>query len=55
MAALKGESLKGLDTLSDAVDGVATWALESTFPTSLLNVEGGLTVVGRGVGQAVAA
>jgi glucosamine--fructose-6-phosphate aminotransferase (isomerizing) len=55
VAALKEEPLDGLETLPDTVDRVATWALDSTFPTSLLNVEGGLTVVGRGVGQAVAA
>jgi len=55
VAAVKGESLEGLDDLPDAVDRVATWALASPLPTSLLNVEGGLTVVGRGVGQAVAA
>jgi len=54
VAALKGEPLDGLDDLPEMVDRVATWALDSTFPTSLLNVEGGLTVVGRGVGQAVA-
>jgi glucosamine--fructose-6-phosphate aminotransferase (isomerizing) len=55
VAALKGETLEGLDELPDTVDRVATWALSSSFPTSLLNVEGGITVVGRGVGQAVAA
>lgn len=55
VAALKGESLEGLDDLPDTVDRVATWALSTSLPTSLLNVEGGLTVVGRGVGQAVAA
>jgi glucosamine--fructose-6-phosphate aminotransferase (isomerizing) len=55
VAALKGEPLEGLIELPDTVDRVATWALASSFPTSLLDVEGGLTVVGRGVGQAVAA
>jgi glucosamine--fructose-6-phosphate aminotransferase (isomerizing) len=55
VAALKKEPLEGLDDLPDTVHRVATWSLDSSFPTSLLNVEGGLTVVGRGIGQAVAA
>jgi glucosamine--fructose-6-phosphate aminotransferase (isomerizing) len=55
VAALKGEALEGLDELPDTVDEVVSWALAANLPTELLNVEGGLTVVGRGVGQAVAA
>jgi glucosamine--fructose-6-phosphate aminotransferase (isomerizing) len=53
--ALKGSSLEGLETLSDTVDRAATSALSATLPLGLLNAERGLTVVGRGVGQAVAA
>jgi glucosamine--fructose-6-phosphate aminotransferase (isomerizing) len=55
VAALKGETLEGLDELPDTVGRVTTWSLSSALPTSLLNVDGGITVVGRGVGQAVAA
>jgi len=32
-----------------------TWALEASLPVETLNVAGGLTIVGRGVGQSVAA
>lgn len=53
--AKKGSALEGLDSIADMVERVADWALSSSFPTSLLNAEGGLTVVGRGIGQAVAA
>jgi glucosamine--fructose-6-phosphate aminotransferase (isomerizing) len=53
--ALKGSPLAGLATLADTVDRAATWALSATLPLDLLNAERGLTVVGRGVGQAVAA
>jgi glucosamine--fructose-6-phosphate aminotransferase (isomerizing) len=55
VSALKGASLEGLDELPDLVDHVAQWALSSSLPTSLLDVENGLTVVGRGTGAAVAA
>jgi glutamine---fructose-6-phosphate transaminase (isomerizing) len=53
--ALKGSPLDGLATLSDTVDRAATWALAASLPSELLNAERGLTIVGRGVGQAVAA
>jgi glucosamine--fructose-6-phosphate aminotransferase (isomerizing) len=53
--ALKGSPLEGLETLPETVDRAATWALSATFPVDLLNAERGLTIVGRGVGQAVAA
>jgi glutamine---fructose-6-phosphate transaminase (isomerizing) len=53
--ALKGSQLEGLETLSDTVDRAATAALSTTLPLDLLNAEKGLTIVGRGVGQAVAA
>jgi glucosamine--fructose-6-phosphate aminotransferase (isomerizing) len=53
--ALKGSPLEGLEALSDTVDRAAAWALSASLPSGLLNAERGLTVVGRGVGQAVAA
>jgi glutamine---fructose-6-phosphate transaminase (isomerizing) len=53
--ALKGSPLEGLDTLCDTVDRSASWALSALLPSELLNAERGLTIVGRGVGQAVAA
>jgi glucosamine--fructose-6-phosphate aminotransferase (isomerizing) len=55
VGALKGSPLEGLDTFPDVVGRTAEWALGSELPTALLDVDGGLTVVGRGVGQAVAA
>lgn len=55
VSALKGAPLEGLDELPDLVDHVVEWALSSSLPTSLLDVENGLTVVGRGIGAAVAA
>ncbi len=55
VAAMKGSVLDGLDALPDLVERTAEWALSSELPTALLNVEKGITVVGRGVGQAVAA
>lgn len=55
ISALRGVALEGLDELPDWVDHVADWALSSELPTSLLDAENGLTVVGRGVGAAVAA
>jgi glucosamine--fructose-6-phosphate aminotransferase (isomerizing) len=53
--ALKGSALEGLDELPDLVGRTATWALESSLPIEALNAVGGLTVVGRGIGQSVAA
>ncbi len=55
VGAMKGSTLEGIDDLPDLVDRTAEWALSSELPTSLLNPEKGVTVVGRGVGQAVAA
>jgi glucosamine--fructose-6-phosphate aminotransferase (isomerizing) len=52
--ALKGTSLVGLDALPDVVERVSRWALAASMPTSILNAPGGLTVVGRGIGFAVA-
>lgn len=37
------------------MERTATWALETSLPVAALNVGGGLTVVGRGIGQSVAA
>ena len=53
--AMKGSPLEGLDSLPDTVERTATWALSSTLPVEMLVAERGLTIVGRGVGQAVAA
>jgi glucosamine--fructose-6-phosphate aminotransferase (isomerizing) len=43
-----------MDELADFVDRVANWALETDLPLDLLDARG-LTMVGRGVGYAVAA
>jgi len=53
--ALKGHALEGLEELPGYVERTVAWALESSLPVESLNVAGGLTIVGRGVGQAVAA
>ncbi len=53
--AIKGEPLDGLDALPNLVGRTAEWALSVQLPTALLDAGGGITVVGRGVGQAVAA
>ena len=55
VAALKGVTLEGLETLPELVDRTTEWALSSPLPTAFLDVMNGLTVVGRGVGQSVAA
>jgi glucosamine--fructose-6-phosphate aminotransferase (isomerizing) len=51
--ALRGEPLEGMDGLPDVVDRSAQWALAMEMPLNLLNVRG-VTMVGRGVGYAVA-
>jgi glutamine---fructose-6-phosphate transaminase (isomerizing) len=53
--ALKGTALEGLDELPGYVERTVAWALKLKLPVESLNVTGGLTIVGRGVGQAVAA
>jgi glucosamine--fructose-6-phosphate aminotransferase (isomerizing) len=53
--AMKGSTLDGLDSLPETVERTASWALSSVLPVEMLNPERGLTIVGRGVGQAVAA
>lgn len=55
VAALKGTTLEGLDELPGLVERTVTWALDASLPIEALNVVGGLTVVGRGIGQSVAA
>lgn len=51
--AMKGQPLEGMAQLPDLVDRVAAWALATPLPLHLLDVAG-LTVIGRGVGYAVA-
>jgi len=53
--ALKGSALEGLNELPDLVERTVSWALETSLPVDALCVDGGITVVGRGVGQSVAA
>ena len=55
VSALKGRELAGLKETPDAVQRVLQRALEATLPLSVLNADRGLTVVGRGIGAAVAA
>lgn len=55
VSALGAEPLEGLDQLPDIIDRTAAWALAVDLPVAVLNADAGLTVVGRGVGQAVAA
>jgi glucosamine--fructose-6-phosphate aminotransferase (isomerizing) len=54
VSALRGQALEGLEALPDVIDRSADWALSSALPTSILNAPRGLTVVGRGIGAAVA-
>ena len=54
VAALAEKPLPGLETLPDALDSAAQWALANDMPTELLDAPRGLTVVGRGIGYAVA-
>jgi glucosamine--fructose-6-phosphate aminotransferase (isomerizing) len=53
--AMKGSALAGLGELPDLVERTATWALERSLLTKSLDVAGGVTVIGRGVGQSAAA
>jgi glutamine---fructose-6-phosphate transaminase (isomerizing) len=53
--ALKGRALEGLDELPDLVERTVAWALAMNLPVETMNTSGGLTIVGRGVGQSVAA
>jgi glucosamine--fructose-6-phosphate aminotransferase (isomerizing) len=54
VSALKGSDLAGLDDVADVVDRVLNSAFEASLPLAALNATRGLTVVGRGVGAAVA-
>lgn len=54
VSAMRDAPLPGLETLADDVDHVVRWALGESLPIDVLDT-GGLTVVGRGVGYAVAA
>jgi glucosamine--fructose-6-phosphate aminotransferase (isomerizing) len=53
--ALKGETLVGLAELPDLVDRAVEWSLSASLPIAPLNAETGLTIIGRGIGLAVAA
>jgi glucosamine--fructose-6-phosphate aminotransferase (isomerizing) len=54
VSALGDQPLAGLDTVADAIDRTADWALGETLPIALLDAPRGLTVVGRGIGYASA-
>jgi len=54
VSAIKGDDIEGLGGLPDMVGRVVTWALGAPLPLSALNAPRGLTVVGRGIGAAVA-
>lgn len=51
--ALSGHPLDGLSRVPDVVEDVTQWALSASLPLELLDVRG-LTMVGRGIGYAVA-
>ena len=51
--ALSVNTLEGLEDLPEVVERMASWSLTAALPLDLLNVKG-LTMVGRGVGYAVA-
>lgn len=55
VSALGANPLPGLESLPDLIERTSDWALTQSLPTSLLNAPRGLTVVGRGIGYAVAA
>ena len=55
VSAIKGDEIEGLAELPDVIERVVTWALDAALPLSALNATRGLTVVGRGIGAAVAA
>ncbi len=54
VGSLRQRPLEAVDLLAPSVDGVATWALEAAWPLSMLDAPRGITVIGRGVGYAVA-
>jgi glucosamine--fructose-6-phosphate aminotransferase (isomerizing) len=55
VSALGGSELAGLDELPDVVERVVEATLATTLPLAQLDAPRGLTVVGRGIGAAVAA
>lgn len=55
VGALAGRDVARVDELPAAVTAMARWALGAELPLEHLDVDGGLTIVGRGVGYAVAA
>jgi glucosamine--fructose-6-phosphate aminotransferase (isomerizing) len=52
--AIKGSTLEGLEELPEVVERVTEWSLAAELPMETLNATRGLTVVGRGIGFAVA-
>jgi len=55
VSAMKGTDLDGLDDVAEMVERVLAWAFSISLPLAELNAVRGLTVVGRGIGAAVAA
>jgi glucosamine--fructose-6-phosphate aminotransferase (isomerizing) len=55
VSALKEEELEGLSDVADVVERVLASAFDEDLPVMALNAPRGLTVVGRGIGAAVAA
>lgn len=54
VSAIKGVDVEGLAELPDAIERVVAWSLDAELPLDALDAPRGLTVVGRGVGAAVA-
>jgi glucosamine--fructose-6-phosphate aminotransferase (isomerizing) len=54
VSALGGRDLEGISDLADLVERVTSWALDADLPLASLDTTHGLTVVGRGIGAAVA-
>ncbi|MGC8510018.1 MAG: SIS domain-containing protein [Acidimicrobiales bacterium] len=54
VGSLRQRSLEAVELLAPSVDEVATWALATAWPLSMLDAPRGITVIGRGIGYAVA-
>jgi glucosamine--fructose-6-phosphate aminotransferase (isomerizing) len=54
VGSLRRRPLDAEERLASSVDEVAKWALETPWPLSTLDAPRGITVIGRGVGYAVA-
>jgi glucosamine--fructose-6-phosphate aminotransferase (isomerizing) len=54
LEAMSGTELEGLDALPDVIDATVQWALNNDLALDLIDVARGITVVGRGIGAAVA-